>query len=117
MINRSTCWLFKERAAVVLAIAAVALVVASLPPFTDGTQATRRPFRVASYAAALTFALGAVASIIAIISDQPGFGEEIFDWYYLRWGAWFALGCCSAIALGCLLALVARAIAARRAVP
>ena len=86
-------WLFKERAAMLLAVGIVALLVASRIP--------RAPERVLLGA----LPIAALVTIAAIVADQPGLGDEIADLYYVRWGAWVGVACCVGIAAGCVLAL------------
>jgi hypothetical protein len=86
-------WVFQERAAVLVALAVLALLVASRIP-----DAVRRPLLGA-------LAIVALVTIVRILADQPGFGDEIGDLYYVRWGAWVSLACCAGISVGCVLAL------------
>jgi hypothetical protein len=47
----------------------------------------------------------ALLVITAILADQPGFGDDIADLHYVRWGGWVRLACCIGISVGSALAL------------
>ena len=90
-------WVFRERAAVLVGVGILALLVASRIP-----RSLERPLLTA-------LSIVALVTIAAILGDQPGFGDEIGDLYFVRWGGWVSLACCIGIAAGCALALAGSA--------
>jgi hypothetical protein len=86
-------WVFRERAATLVAVGILALLVASRIP-----HSLERPLLAA-------LPVVAMVTIAAILGDQPGLGDEIGDLYFARWGGWVSLACCIGIAAGCALAL------------
>jgi hypothetical protein len=86
-------WVFKERAAMLLVVGILAVLVASRIP-----GSVQRPLLA-------VLPIVTLGTIAAILADQPGFGEEIGDLYFVRWGGWVSFACCLGIAVGCALAL------------
>lgn len=92
-------WVFRERAAVLVGLGMIALLIASTPP--AGAPASRRA-RLRRMLV-MTVAVGSFLTVAGIMLDQPGFGDEIGDLYFLRWGGWFALACGVGILIGGVL--------------